>query len=559
MSSRSQCVCGECAEQFGHISPVSSTFTECYIVHTVTKAHEALSTWEGDQCDLDHNHEKSKSCSIHYQCDGCGEIHESDTEAGECCERWECNFCGETFTSGYYGSGKSHAAECCAQTCDECEAYGWPDFIADHTCNTGMGTRRQLPWEARGIVVNAQQPEGGQEWKDVWGLDPEQHDVVQAAANFYLLEAMSAGLVGTTDGKGNVDRQVTTHPSMNVLLDEAKAAFTTLVDIWDPMLQAYTHMACGGELRHHTSVGGAALSSDRDTAWNGWKLIYEAVGPDALTDAADLFNEFGGGSFGGKPWADACLILHARVTDSIPPRVFLDRIFNAQHNGGVLLNKVAWKGEVHRYSTPSKYLWSINELQSTVLPAHGADPEPDYSTLLAYASAAVRELFADFYQVANAAKRDLGLTGPLAVRPRKGYTATGRYRAQQKQAEAKQAALDAAPKSVQFKAKAEGYDEIIKQYAKYAKREAKQNARYQAKLESGEMAGCGCGVSGCNAFQSTYYQDSLASYQEMQESLYKKAMDWEKMEIQMTTKYAAAKPAKTVIADLDKILAGGSW
>lgn len=531
-----QCVCGDCAEARGHISKVGGEFTEMYALHTITKAAEEAGLYEGDECELDHNHAKSKSCSLVFMCDECGDKHDDLDSAVECCEKWECNFCGYVHGSSFWGgSAMENAAQCCAQSCDDCEAYGWPDFIAEHSCNNGMGLRQQLPWEQRGIVVNAYNPDARDDWKSNWDIQPEQLDVVQAAADYYLLEAMSAGLVGTTDGKGSVVLAgVNVSTTFALIRNEAQAMFDALVAKWDPILQSYTHMACGGELRHHNSVGGAVLNGDRDVAWNGWKLIYEAVGPDALTDAAALFREFGGGSFGGEPWAQACEILHARVTGKIAPRLFLDRIFNAQHNGGVLLNKVNWKGEAQRYVT-GKYDWSINELQSRLLPAHGAEPEPDYPMLLAYASPEVRQLFNDCFEFAGHAAKELGLSlSNRRTKPGVGCTQQGEYLKRQQEYAAKQAKFNALPKWAQYVHKAGEYDEVLADYAKYARDEAKQQARMQEKADAGQLppylmchwhdpkdgVPCSC------HWQSTYYAKLLRSYKQQQSSMYQKAADF---------------------------------
>ena len=567
MSVRSQCVCGDCAEQFGHITQQEASFTEVFVVTNMTKAQEAAGAYEGDECELDHNHSTSKSCSEHFKCDECGDMHDAISEAEECCPTWSCDFCGSHFTgsSSWWGSdGKTNAAECCAYTCDDCGAYGWPDFIAEHTCDTGMGLRKILPWEERGIKVDATDPDGGREWKDVWGLKPEELDVVQAAADYYLLEAMSAGMVGTTDGEGNLVLEkldfsgngvsVKQSTTFRIIMNEAQAALETLVTEWDPILQSYTHMACGGELRHHQAVGGSVLNSDRDMAWNGWRDIYAAVGPDALVDAASLFREFSGGSFGGDPWANACETLHARVTGKIKPAMFLDRIFNAQHNGGVLLNKVNWKGEAERYTT-GQYTWSINELQSRVLPAHGEEPEPDYPTLLAYASPEVRALFADCFEYAGHAAVEMGISlNGRRTKPTVGYTQRGEYAAQLAKSNAKKAAFNNLPKSEQFKVKAAEYDQILTQYASYARAEAKTNARIDAKVAAGTWKveeGCSCCTTSQSPeyYKQTYYTQLLESYKQQKQNALDKVAYYQALEAGLPVPGYPSKPK--VSASLD--------
>lgn len=546
MSTRSQCVCGDCAESLGHISPAGGDVTEMYIIHTLTKKHEDGGYYEGDECEIDHNHSASKSCSLVYKCDSCGDSHEDEADANTCCAKWECNFCGWVSSDSYWQNAKDAAADCCALTCEECEAYGWPDYISSHTCNTGMGTRQTLPWERRGITVNATKPEGGRDWQQVWGFDPKEYDVVQAAADYYLLEAMKAGLVGTVTSTGSTfseekqrevplpipDTRIQNHPVFSIVANEAAALFAALVEKWDPILQAYTHMACGGELRHHVAVGGAVLNGDRDTAWNGWKDVFEAVGPDALTDAAELFREFEGGSFGGDPWAQACEILHARIVGKINPALFLDRIFNAQHNGGCLLNKVEWAGDAGRYTT-GQYKYTISEMTSRLLPAHGAEPEPDYSTLLAYASTEVRALFADCYKYAGIAALDMGISlSGRPVRPNVGHTQRGAYSAEQKKAAAKKAAFMALPKSKQYEQKAAEYDGTIATYKELAREEIKSNAAIEAAAKDKKKQKCGCGDPSCNlpgpgfGYASNYYQGLYEAYKKEKQDMLNKAAQY---------------------------------
>lgn len=416
------CVCSDCGEQDGHIEKIEGEVYASYFVTEITKAHEKLNLWEGDECEVDHTHSQSKSCELKYQCVACSEVHEYESDAEECCEGWECNHCGSVFTgsSSWYGNAKDQANSCCMMECDDCGNSAWPYEMENHRCaakRTVMNQRRALPWEERGIKVDARKPAKGNKWGETWGFDFKQFNVVRAAADYYLLEAISAGLVGTTDGRGNVNSTLQSSSELRIIRNEASALLDQLCQLWDPVLQAYTHMAVGGELRHHTAVGGAVVSTNRDSAWSGWKDIFEAVGPQALADAAELFLEFPGGAFGGKPWADASLILHKRLTGQLNSRMFLDRIFNAQHNGGCLLNKVTWLGDTKRgyFDDTTTHAniadaMGLGNLTYNVLPAHGAEPEPMYETLLAYASREVRALFNDSYLYAGHAAKARGVS-----------------------------------------------------------------------------------------------------------------------------------------------------
>lgn len=520
-----------------NVTQVGGDYTALWIVTNPTKKHEAANLWEGDECELDHDHSASKSCDEQYKCDDCGDVHNYESDAESCCEKHECNFCGWVHSASYWGTTSYEAARaCCVTSCDDCGDDGNPDWMQGHNCDNGKGMRRALPWEQRGVKVDARDPDEGSEWKQAWNLEPENHNVVRAAADYYLLEAMKAGLVGTINAEVETgisaetglpytivtpNNAVANHSIVSILRDEATEMFNALVEKWDPILIAYTHMAVGGELRHHNAVGGEVLHSDRNVAWSGWKLIFESVGPDALTDAAELFHEFSGGSFGGKPWADACLILHKRVTEQISRAMFLDRIFNAQHNGGCLLNKVQWAGDKARYAsnyggtTVKGDIMTVEEMTHKVLPAHGATPEPDYSTLLAYASGPVQQLFADFHEYGRRARLDMGMTlSGLPPRPQIGRTQYQQREYDQQQYQAKQAALAAMPKSEKLKASLRSTIKQLKVYETYAENEAVTNARVQAKIEAGKTT-CDCGY-GCSwdNHLSHYYTDMVKYYQQ---------------------------------------------
>ena len=520
---RSQCTCSDCARSEGNISKVGGEYIPVYVDEYGCTYLDVEEAGE-DAGDLDEA----------FQCDSCGSVHFEAGDAEECCGKWECNFCG--WVSIY----QEDAASCCVIECDECSSSGWPDYMSDHECGKNGTMRRQLPWEARGVVVDGRFPDTGTKWKQTWALEPEQHNVVRAAADYYLLEAMKSGLVGTVDAETttvfseerlmdvelvHANALVANHTLMRIVRNEAQERFDALVDTWDPILVAYTHIAVGGELRHHTAVGGEVLDSNRDRAWSGWKTIFEAVGPDALTDAAELFREFTGGSFGGDPWAQACEILHKRLTGQIDRALFLDRIFNAQHNGGCLLNKVSWAGDQARHcvggTTPTDSM-SVDELTYQVLPAHGAEPEPDYSTLLAYASKEVRALFADCHEMGRRARLDLGMSlAGIPVKPSTGETKYSERNRQQVKLAAKAAFEASQPQSYKYLKAANDYQKSADAYFGYAHGELKH---YEAKVtEAVTIALAGgvplgvCGVKGCHSCpiggDYKYFRKTAKQYQ----------------------------------------------
>lgn len=528
-----QCTCVDCAKMYGYITRVEGDVERVYILTRETRRSRIMELYVGDECEQDHNHAKSKSCTKHYKVEDTSDTYENKAEADEAAAKFECNFCGWVHTPGYWTDAAESAATCCVVSCDTCGVSGWPNFIGDHECRNeedeyGRPTsmRQTPPWVERGIKVDATAE--FTPWAEVWGYDPHEVNIVRASADFYLLEAMTAGLVGTTDGNGNIVLDgVQNHPAYLIIRNDAEAMLNDLVARIAPVLVSYTHMACGGELRHHSAIGSRVLSANRATAWAGWKRVFEAVGNDALVDAATLFEEFGGGSFGGKPWADACRILHAHLTGKINARMFLDRIFNHQHNGGVFLNKVQWEGDLAKNSFSVKeqlLAMPISDMQSVVLPAHGVEPEPDYTTLLAYASPEVQRLFTDAYVYAGHAAHSMGLTlQSRRLKPATGLTRTAKTKAQYAIQKAKQAAENALYQPKYLKSQIKAYTKYVKDYKELASKEAKKNAQIMAELAAGKITGCNCGIADC--YYGTGYSEE---YQKLHKQYAEQLAEYEK-------------------------------
>lgn len=362
---------------------------------------------ETEPCTKSHVHQRSALCETYFECDECEECYpaayDGAQKAQDCCSYWECSYCSMTY-------GRQHfAIWCCHSECGNCGEDGWPDTLEDHYCETeycndcdssececseerSMGSSVAPPWAARLTIPKAlkdaaRQP--GMSWQRTWGFEPRHHDPVRAAGEFYALE----GIMVLAMGEGR-DEHGVGPTSIAVLKAEAKAMQDAIVVEFAPVFKAYCNLAIGGELRHHNCMGGAILPSSRSRAWAGWAAIREAVGVEALADAAVLFREFRGGSYGGENWAMACDTLYAYETGKMSNKTFLDRMFTLQHNGGALLNKVSWDN-----SNPMGH--DVYALQNRILPAHGESPNPDYSILLSVASNEVRELFSTMWKVAR--------------------------------------------------------------------------------------------------------------------------------------------------------------
>lgn len=188
------------------------------------------------------------------------------------------------------------------------------------------------------------------------GLDPTR-DVKRDCADYYLLSYL---------------RRPHYVAAAAQLLDD-------LVGELAPEFARYLDLACGGELRHASTwpcdVRCPVLGSgtDRSVAWRNW-LDWETPEVRAAF-AAEMFEacSWPSRNYGGEPWAEIASTLHAFVSGNVAPDLFLDRVWNLQHHGGIVLNKV----------------YETNGI-GDVLEAHGSD---DHDTLLQNASDASRHLW----------------------------------------------------------------------------------------------------------------------------------------------------------------------
>lgn len=316
-------------------------------------------------------------------CDRCGDINHA-TE--------DCDFVSPVYCPT---CGKTHMP-------DDCQV--------NKVAKSSMGNIMTAPWVDRGITVNLAEEYRANSPIDqttpveaLWPIDNMDWDPLTANANLILLEFVA--------GNGrNVTPDIDL-PNRTELLRRAQSLLDDLLNYIDPRLQAYTDMVVGGELRHHRAVGGTALPGphQRPQAWKAWKQLRKIVGSQALLDAVVLFEDFGGGSFGGMKWAVPCKLLWMRETGKISPLIFCDKIFDLQHNGGSLLNKVAWKrnrrGE------------SIELIKNWLGPARAMDP-PDWPAICWFADEEVVRLFREYWGLSNRYARLSGFEQEEIPRPR---------------------------------------------------------------------------------------------------------------------------------------------
>ena len=156
------------------------------------------------------------------------------------------------------------------------------------------------------------------------GLDPTRN-LAQACSDFYLLSYLR-------------------RPHYVVAAAEA---LDELVRDLTPEFAQYLDMACGGELRHAStwpcelpSCPVLGRGNDRSVAWRDW-LAWETASYRAEY-AATAFEEASWPSrnYGGEPWAAIATTLHEFLSKQMSCEMFIDRVWNLQHHGGIVLNKI---------------------------------------------------------------------------------------------------------------------------------------------------------------------------------------------------------------------------
>jgi len=181
--------------------------------------------------------------------------------------------------------------------------------------------------------------------------------------------------------------------------------FNELVLDLDNLFIDYISAAIGGELRHHhgvTCLGKGGAHEGRYIAWSRWGNIHKVYGDSIFTEAKELFLDFPDGSYGGKPWANAAQLLidrkNCRLGGSIMENktIFIDRVFNMQHNTGSFLNKLSWAN----FRTNNGDFDGLHNMHETVLKAHSSNP-PDLEVLVAKARDEVKSAVIDTINIAR--------------------------------------------------------------------------------------------------------------------------------------------------------------
>jgi hypothetical protein len=184
--------------------------------------------------------------------------------------------------------------------------------------------------------------------------------------------------------------------------------YQDLITKLDNLFVDYVSAAIGGELRHHqgvTCLGKGGADHGRFIAWSRWADIHKEYGDSIFIEAESLFLDFPPGSYGGKPWANAASLLVKRKDCSLAgslienQTIFIDRVFNMQHNTGSFLNKLRWAN--FRDDNDS-----IHNMHDTVLKAHSSNP-PDLDILISKAQDRVKAAAIETMQIAKTANLNI--------------------------------------------------------------------------------------------------------------------------------------------------------
>lgn len=324
-----------------------------------------------DPCDC----AKCVECDEPANCDYCY------MQCKNCCDCPTCDACGDK-VSGWSGlcDECSECEECCScEPCAKCGEHGNTQCSGE--CGSCVGCCMGCTNMTKDVGWNVK-PEYEDPPLDLfYEVDPP-----QSMADFYLYSFMETAPPAPDYGTELM-------ASLSSVAKEAAAARERVVAQLDPIFQEYLDIAVGGELRHHPAIIGKVLSSNRSTAWGEWIDVRRKLGLQALKDAVMLFNEFDDdGGFGGLPWATAAQVLHDRQAGTIPPWLFVDRVFTLQHHNGCILNKVAW-------ALNGRVLGSVENCL-IVGEAH-SDADIDFNTLVLYASKDAVSLFRRWWAIRN--------------------------------------------------------------------------------------------------------------------------------------------------------------
>lgn len=370
------------------------------------------------------DHYVSKELEPEHWEDLCGQCYAHIDQCGCCtsCGSDPCECCSTCGSAPGWCECCSHCGEVECR-CEQCEDCGNVTYYCSCTSGGLYGSTKKAPWAEREDAPH------GTDLPTIAQCNHKIIDPIQAAANFYLLDAMKSG-IRMSMVEGANDRWTASTADLKrsdsmlaATVVAADRSYKALVEYLAPNFLAYSLSAVGGELRYHRAVGGKILSSNRSDAWDGFVAVVQEKGADVLFDADTLFREFGGGAYGGERWGQAAKIVGQYLKGSMPAWLFVDRVFTLQHNGGCFLNKVSWTRRNDRGWSLDKMLNLLNA-HSGVDPSTGDNVPTDWATLLDCATPEVRQMFITSDRAIRRLARRFG--GDLPRIPRKAHSARQR-------------------------------------------------------------------------------------------------------------------------------------
>lgn len=168
-------------------------------------------------------------------------------------------------------------------------------------------------------------------------------------------------------------------------------------------LRRYAHFAIAGELSHFGMTAKSFNVSNYSHIRGGWfRFVQHVGGAKAAKYAKEIFDYTGwSSSYGGKAWAAIADVLYHFESGQWEPWLFVDRMITLQHNTGSALNKANWQSDNRTGWHPA----SMNE-KGGLLDAHATS---DWKMLNLGASSGVRDLFKDYWTLANNDAANRGL------------------------------------------------------------------------------------------------------------------------------------------------------
>lgn len=329
-------------------------------------------------------------------CDSCFDECECCTSCDGCCDCLTCANCGETVRdyNAYYNAYGNYACESCWNDlyCHDCESEQDDCSCEENGDLESIFLRDRSRFQFQCI------PTWWSEWAPSrspyahwqehrcaddqdqacleWGFDHRSHDPGVAMAKFYFYEGLIAGIFCGSS------RQVQDDPLVQEIAQVARAKQAALVAECDPIYLAYSQMVCWGELRYHPVLMWDYTTDckgyiDRHQTWSIARSYTKDAPPQVWVDVAAMFRDMrvgNDGAIGGEAWATIAEVIHLRLTDKLSPKLFVDRVFNLQHNGGSLLNKVVWAsaaiyGAYDAPAYPTNVMNHVGNLHSRDQPA----------------------------------------------------------------------------------------------------------------------------------------------------------------------------------------------